>query len=126
MTAVLSKHVILEAQHIIKEMLVVAGFRNITHAPAGVGFKSQVPNDQMQVTPVPRITVLAEQQDLDPTPAGACVIPESSNSKHFFNDVQGFKSNMLTKDRSHERTDDLVFITRAANADRLPNLYDRS
>ena len=80
----------------------------------------------MQVTPVPRIKVLAEQQDLDPTPAGACVIPESSNSKHFFNDVQGFKYDMLTKDRGHERTDNLVFITRAANADRLPYLYDRS
>ena len=41
-----------------------------------VEFKFQVPNDQMQITPIPRITVLAEQQNLDPTPAGACVISE--------------------------------------------------
>ena len=91
-----------------------------------VEFKFQVPNDQMKITPVPRITVLAEQQDLDPTPAGACVIPESSNSKHFFYDVQGFKYDMLTKDRGHERADKLMFITRAANADRWPYLYGRS
>ena len=80
------------------------------------------------IPPVHRITVLAELQDLDPSPAGASwVIPETSNSKHFFYDVQGFKYDMLTKDRGHERADKLKFITRAANADnRLPYLYSRS
>ena len=33
---------------------------------------------------------------------------------------------MLTKDRGHERADELMFITRAANADRLPYSYGRS
>ena len=53
-------------------------------------------------------------------------IPESSNNKHFFYDVLGFKYDMLTKDRGHELADKLMFITRAANAGRLPYLYGRS
>ena len=33
---------------------------------------------------------------------------------------------MLTKDKGHERTDNLMFFMRAANSDRLPFLYGRN
>ena len=56
----------------------------------------------------------------------SCDVFESTSSKFTFHDVQGNKYEMLTKEKGHERADKLMFVTRAANSDRLPFLYGRN
>ena len=82
-------------------------------------FKSEVPDNQIQLES--RFWQNNKTSTHRGSAGASCEIPEISNSKHYFYDVQ-----MLTKDRGHERADKLMYITPAGNAGRLPYLYGRS